>query len=44
LLQTVREREQEQQPGAAAPPLKRPRHFLETYADYGRTGAVTPVR
>lgn len=42
LLQTVREREQE--PGVAIPPPKKPRHFLETYADYGRTGAVTPVR
>lgn len=44
LLQTVKEREQEQEPGTAPPPPKKPRHFLETYADYGRTGAVTPVR
>ena len=44
LLQTVREREQGQQPGPESPQPKKPRHFLETYADYGRTGAVTPVR
>jgi O-antigen ligase len=44
LLQTVKEREQEQQPGTAPPAPKNPRHFLETYADYRRTGAVTPVR
>ena len=44
LLQIVREREREAQPGPASPPPKKPRHFLETYADYGRTGAVTPVR
>jgi O-antigen ligase len=44
LLQTAKEREQEQEPGTAPPPPKKPRHFLETYADYGRTGAVTPVR
>ncbi len=44
LLQTVREREQTQEPGSATPSPKKPRHFLETYADYGRTGAVTPVR
>jgi len=44
LLQTVKEREQEQQPGTALPAPKNPRHFLEAYADYGRTGAVTPVR
>jgi O-antigen ligase len=43
LLQTVKEREQPES-GTAAPPPKKPRHFLETYADYGRTGAVTPVR
>ena len=42
LLQTVRE--QEQQPGAVPPAPKKPRHFLETYADYRRTGAVAPVR
>jgi O-antigen ligase len=44
LQQTVKEREQESQPGPTAPPPKKPRHFLETYADYGRTGAVAPVR
>ena len=44
LLQIVKERELEAQPGPASPPPKKPRHFLETYADYGRTGAVTPVR
>ena len=43
LLQTLKERELE--PSTAAPPgPKKPRHFLEVYADYGRTGAVTPVR
>ena len=41
LLQTVKERDLE--PGAAPPP-KKARHFLEVYADHGRTGAVTPVR
>jgi len=43
-LQIVKERELEAPPGPASPPPKKPRHFLETYADYGRTGAVTPVR
>jgi O-antigen ligase len=42
LFQTLKERELD--PGAATPPPKKPRHFLEVYADYGRTGAVTPVR
>ena len=42
LLQTIKEKDQN--PGLATPPTKRPRHFLETYADYARTGAVTPVR
>lgn len=41
LLQTLKERETG--PSAVTPP-KKPRHFLEVYADYGRTGAVTPVR
>jgi hypothetical protein len=41
LLQTVKE--QEQGPGSAPPPPKKPRHFLEAYADHGATGAVTPV-
>ena len=28
----------------APPPPKKPRHFLEVYADRGTTGAVSPVR
>lgn len=40
LLQTVKE----QEPGLALPPPKRPRHFLEVYANRGTTGAVSPVR
>jgi O-antigen ligase len=43
LLQTVREREREQGPGPAAPAPKKPRHFLEAYADDRRT-APAPVR
>ena len=35
LLQTLRERELE--PITAAPPPSKPRHFLEVYADYGKT-------
>src|SRR5271163_2171425 len=42
LLQTLKERELE--PGSATPPPKKPKHFLEVYADYGRAGAVAPVR
>jgi O-antigen ligase len=42
LLQTVKE--QSQEPGTALPPPKRPRHFLEVYADHRTTGAVSPVR
>ena len=42
LFQTLKEREQE--PITQIPPPKKPRHFLEVYADYGRTGAVTPAR
>ena len=42
LLQTVKE--QKQGPGTAPPPPKKPRHFLEVYADHGTTGAVSPVR
>jgi O-antigen ligase len=42
LLQTVKE--QEQGPGSATPPPKKPHHFLEVYADRGTTGAVSPVR
>jgi len=41
LLQTIKE--QEQGPGTPPPP-KKPRHFLEVYADHRTTGAVTPVR
>ncbi|MGB9205986.1 MAG: O-antigen ligase family protein [Terriglobales bacterium] len=41
LLRTVQE--QELTPGTAPPP-KKPRHFLEVYADHGTTGAVSPVR
>lgn len=41
LLQTVKE--QEQEPGTALPPPKKPRHFLEVYADRQSTGAVFPV-
>jgi O-antigen ligase len=44
LLQTVREREQGAPTGPASMPPKKPRHFLETYANYRGTGAVTPVR
>ncbi len=42
LLQTVKENDQG--PGTVTPPPKKPRHFLETYADYRRTGAITSVR
>ncbi len=42
LLQTIKENDQGQ--GTVTPPPEKPRHFLETYADYRRTGAVTPVR
>ncbi len=42
LLWTIKE--QEQEPGTALPPPKKPRHFLEVYADRGTTGAVSPVR
>jgi hypothetical protein len=42
LLQTIKENEQG--PGSALPPPKKPRHFLEVYADHGTTGAVSPVR
>jgi len=41
LLQIVKE--QEQGPRTAPPP-KKPRHFLEVYADRGASGAVSPVR
>jgi hypothetical protein len=36
-------RDQATVPGLALPP-KKPRHFLEVYGDYGRAGAVGPVR
>lgn len=42
LLQTVKEKEQE--PGTALPPPRKPRHFLEAYAHYGRADAINPVR
>jgi hypothetical protein len=41
LLQTIKE--QEQGPSTPPPP-KKPRHFLEVYADHRTTGAVSPVR
>jgi hypothetical protein len=42
LLQTVKEREVE--PGETPPPPKKPHHFLEVYAEHGRTSAAAPVR
>jgi hypothetical protein len=42
LLQTMRERQQDG--NAPPPPQKKPRHFLEVYANRGTTGAVSPVR
>ena len=42
LLQTVKE--QNQEPGSALPPPKKPRHFLEVYADHRTRGTVSPVR
>ena len=42
LLQTVNEEDQGKD--SVTPPPKRPRHFLEVYADHGRAGAVAPVR
>ena len=42
LLQTIKETQLLS--GSAPLPPKKPRHFLEVYADHGRTGAVTPVR
>ena len=44
LYQTVKEREEEEGHGDAPPPPKKPRHFLEVYADNRRTVAVAPVR
>ncbi|MGA2978964.1 MAG: O-antigen ligase family protein [Terriglobales bacterium] len=42
LLQTMKE--QQKEGGSAPPPPKKPRHFLEVYADRNTTGAVSPVR
>ncbi len=44
LLQTVKEGEREQSQGDVPPSSKKPRHFLEVYADNRRTVAVTPAR
>jgi O-antigen ligase len=44
LMQTVKEQEQEKGSGPAAPPPRKAHHFLEVYADRGRTSAVAPVR
>ena len=43
LLQTVRETERQQGPGPVVPAPKKPRHFLEAYADHRRT-APAPVQ
>jgi len=42
LLQTIKE--QDQRPGSAPLPPKKPRHFLEVYADRATTGTVSRVR
>jgi hypothetical protein len=42
LLQTIKE--QQQEPGSMQPPPKRPRHFLEVYADHRTSRSVSPVR
>ena len=44
LLQTDQRTTTRTTPGTAPPPPKKPRHFLEVYADHGTTGAVSPVR
>src|ERR1039457_1521754 len=44
LLQTIKERDRDRGASAPVPAPKKARHFLEVYADHGRTGAVTPVR
>jgi hypothetical protein len=44
LLQTIKEQDREQSAGPVTPTPKKPRHFLEVYADHGTTGAVSPVR
>jgi uncharacterized membrane protein YfcA len=43
LLQTVKEQQKELGSEPPQPP-KKPRHFLEVYADRGTTRAVSPVR
>jgi len=43
LLQTIKEQDREKGAGPVTPP-KKPRRFLEVYADHDRTGAVAPVR
>ena len=42
LLQTIKE--QQQEPGSMRPPPKKPRHFLEVYADHRTSRSVSPVR
>ncbi len=42
LLQILNEKQKEG--GFTPPPAKKPRHFLEVYADRRTTGAVSPVR
>jgi O-antigen ligase len=42
LRQSVKEKDLET--GPVLPVQSKPRHLLEAYADYGRTGAITPVR
>ena len=42
LLQTIKE--QQQEPGSMQPPPKKPRHFLEVYADHRNIRSVSPVR
>jgi O-antigen ligase len=37
-------KDQTAEPGLAPTPPKKPRHFLEVYGDYGRAGAIAPVR
>ena len=42
LLQTIKE--QQQEPGSMQLPPKKPRHFLEVYADHRTSCSVSPVR
>jgi len=42
LLQTIKE--QQQEPGSMQPTPKKPRHFLEVYADHRNIRSVSPVR